>query len=157
MWQNKPLTRHILYCMLQVTFCILFFGTPPLRIGAKYLRMSSKLVACMCIVLLKLAINLSDHQHCYEPVSKGKPVCCERFVTRLLAAWVNAVWVKLHVPLSDTSGTSTTAVKCRREKIHLFLQQPVVLVFNTQTLKTQHEPICYLLPRHKLFSLSAEW
>lgn len=110
-------------------------------------------VAFMCIVLLKLAINLSGHQHCYEPVSRWS----KSVVKGLSRAWVNAVWVKLHVPLSDTSGTSTTAVKRRREKIHLFLQQPVVLVFNTQTLKTQHEPICYLLPRHKLFSLSAEW
>lgn len=153
MWQNKPLTMHIMYCMLQVTFCIFSFGNPPLRMGAKYLRMSSKHVAFMCIVLLKLAINLSGHQHCYEPVSRWS----KSVVKGLSRAWVNAVWVKLHVPLSDTSGTSTTAVKRRREKIHLFLQQPVVLVFNTQTLKTQHEPICYLLPRHKLFSLSAEW
>lgn len=156
MWQNKPLTMHIMHCMLQVTFCIFLLETHPRELVQNILEWVQN-VACMCIVLLKLAINLSEHQHCYEPVSKVKSVCCERFVRRLLAAWVNAVWVKLHVPLSDTSGTSTTAVKCRREKIHLFLQQPVVLVFNTQTLKTQHEPICYLLPRHKLFSLSAEW
>lgn len=155
MWPNKPLTMHIMYCMLQVTFCTFSLGNP--RMGAKYLRMSSKHVAFMCIVFTKTGNKLVRPSTLLRTCFKMKQVCCEGFVTCLLAAWVNAVWVKLHVPLSDTSGTSTTAVKCRREKIHLFLQQPVVLVFNTQTLKTQHEPICYLLPRHKLFSLSAEW
>lgn len=33
----------------------------------------------------------------------------------------------------------------------------VVLVLNVQTLKAQLEPVCYLLPRQKLFGLSAEW
>lgn len=54
--------------MVHVTFCTFFF----LRIGSKYLRLSSIYVACMCVVLLKLATNLSDHQHYYEPVFKGE-------------------------------------------------------------------------------------
>lgn len=38
-----------------------------------------------------------------------------------------------------------------------FCLGPVVLVFNAPTLKPPLEPICFLLTRHQLFSLSAEW
>lgn len=64
----------------------------------------------------------------------------------LLAAGINAVWVKLHVPLSDTSGTSTTAVKCQREKIYLFLPSQLFLSLTLRHSRHNMSPfvICCL-------------
>lgn len=47
--------------------------------------------------------------------------------------------------------------ECHKADSIYFCLGPVALVFNTPTLKLQLEPICYLLTRHELFSLSAEW
>lgn len=83
-----------------------------------------------------------------------KHVSMYDFVVILNACSVahTAVLINLHY----TSGAPGIMATSQKVKTIYFCCSPVVLVFNIRTLKPQLEPICYLFPRHKLFSLSAE-